>query len=317
MGNEKDYEVIEQPEVISVPDKIVDEILQMAEKRLQNIKRIKEYALTLTNTQDWYNLGGKPYLCAAGNEKVARVFGVNIQINKREKITGTDQQGEYYIWIYTGISSLANKFDAMDCQGICSSRDKFFATTEQGLMPISEVDEPSIMKKAYNNLVMNGISRILGLRNLTWEEIEKAIGDKSKIKKVDYHSKKAETDPEVNNQKNEIIAKMDRILTEQCGTDEKKKKDILMEITTFANLPKAETIDNLKSFTIGRIKATYVKLRDKFQIKEEPEPKKEEPVPEPETEQSLGDADQKPTEKKSPTKTADIPFEKGGKVGKN
>lgn len=301
---EEKLEVLE-PEVVTLPDKLVDDILQMAEKRLQNIKRIKEYALSLTNHQDWYDMGGKPYLGAAGGEKVARPFGVNIQIKGKEKVTGTDLRGEFYIWIFNGTASLANKFDAIDVQGICSSRDKFFAIKDGELKPISEVDEPNIMKKAYNNLIMNGISRILGLRNLTWDEVRKGIGDKSQAAKVDYHSRKADADPETDNEKKEIIAKMDRILTEQFGKDDKKKRDVLMEITTFGNMPKAEKIDDLKSFTIGRIRAVYGKMKDKYGIKSEPKAD----VPVEDEEVASGDENARPPV----GKTAELPLGQKGK----
>jgi hypothetical protein len=305
-----------EPEEIIVPDQIVDQVLAVAEKRLINIKRIKEYALSLTNDRDWTNLGGMPYLRAAGAEKVARPFGVRIKVNgPPEKIRGTDVLGEYYIWIYRGTASLgANGMDELDVQGICSSRDKFFSIDDGVQLPVGEVDEPNIMKKAYNNLVMQGITRILGLRNMTWEEVKHGIADKSKASSVNYKSRKADADPEADNEKKEIIAKMDRILTEQVGKDDKKKRDVLMEVTTFGTMPKAEKIDDLKSFSIGRIKAVYGKLKDKYGIKSEPKPAGNEPEakqePTEETEEVSGDVNAKPPV----GKTAELPLgQKGGK----
>jgi hypothetical protein len=172
---EKDIQVYE-PEEIILSDQIVDQVLQRAERRMINLKRLKEYALSLTNEKDWFDMGGKPYLCGAGSEKVGRPFGVRIKfippnilgMPNPQKIKGTDALGEYYLWIYYGTASLGvDGADEIDVQGICSSRDKFFAITDGALKPISEVDEPNIMKKALNNLIMNGITRILGLRNLT------------------------------------------------------------------------------------------------------------------------------------------------------
>ena len=299
-----------EPEEIIVPDQIVDQVLAVAEKRLINIKRIKEYALSLTNDRDWTNLGGMPYLRAAGAEKVARPFGVRIKVNgPPEKIRGTDVLGEYYIWIYRGTASLGqNGLDELDVQGICSSRDKFFSIDDGVQLPVGEVDEPSIMKKAYNNLVMQGITRILGLRNMTWEEVKHGISDKSKTPSVNYKSRKADADPETDNEKKEIIAKMDRIIIEQVGKDDKKKRDVLMEITTFGNLPKAEKVDDLKSFSIGRIKAVYGKLKDKYGIKSEPKPVGNEPVEDEEI--ASGDENARPPV----GKTAELPLgTKGGR----
>lgn len=301
-----------EPEEIIIPDQIVDQVLAVAEKRLINIKRIKEYALSLTNERDWVSLGGKPYLCAAGAEKVARPFGVRIKIiGHPEKIVGTDAKGEYYIWIYRGTASLGQiGLDEVDVQGICSSRDEFFAIVSGELKPISEVDEPSIMKKAYNNLIMNGITRILGLRNMTWEEVKFGISDKSKASTVNYKSRKADTDPAEQEQKDGIIATMARILNEQVGKDDKKVRDVLIEITTFGSMPKAEKIDDLKGFTIGRIRAVYGKLKDKYGIKSEPKQEtKQEASGKQEEEEVSGDENAKPPADK--VKTPDM-F-KGGK----
>ena len=307
MDKEKEFVDVEPEEAITVPDRIVDQVLQVAERRLVNIKRIKEYALSLTNQQDWISIADKPYLCASGAEKIARPFGVKISISgPPEKIKGTDAKGEYYIWIYRGTASLSG-FDSMDIQGICSSRDKFFAVENDVLKPISEVDEPNIMKKAYNNLVMNGITRILGLRNLTWEEV-KAGADQNKVSSVKFHSKKVETDPKAEEERNGIIANIARIVKEQCGSDEKKIQEFLIANTTVGSLLKAQSINDLKGFPLGRCKAIYVKLCSVY--KPAPEQKAE-----PENQESLGDASKQPPAKetKQSSKTAELRFDKGSK----
>jgi hypothetical protein len=246
-------------------------------------------------------------LGAAGAEKVGRPFGVRIKINgPPEKIKGTDAQGEYYIWVYRGTSSLSG-FDSIDVQGICSSRDKFFAIEDGILKPISEVDEPSIMKKAYNNLIMNGITRILGLRNLTWEEVRAGISDQTKASSVKFHSRKAEIDPKLEEEKAGIIAEIARIVKTQCGTDEKKIQEFLIANTTVGSLPKAQSINDLKGFDIGRCKAIFVKLRALYTSNKDNEFSAASP------EESLGDGNKKPeqpnTESKKP-KTAELPFDK-------
>jgi hypothetical protein len=141
--------------------------------------------------------------------------------------------------------------------------------------------------------------------------VKHGIADKSKVSSVNYKSRKADTDPAEQEQKAEIIASMARILNEQVGKDDKKVRDVLIEVTTFGNLPKAEKIDDLKGFTVGRVRAVYGKLKDKYGIKGEP--KKAEPADE-----SVGEAEEPVSgdvNAKPPVgKTAELPLgPKGGK----
>ena len=209
-----DAVVFDEPkEIISSSEFDEDKVLEFAEKRLQSIKRVKEFALTLTNQSNWVDFDGKPYLDAAGCEKVARPFGVKIKLKSPpyEKIIGTDEKGPYYMYIFYGTASLANGADEIDVIGKCSSRDKFFGKAEGELKPLTEVDEPNIMMKAYNNLFMNGVKRLLGLRNMTWVEV-KAGTDRSQTSKVPFQSRKAETTKDGQENKNKYIAEIDRLL---------------------------------------------------------------------------------------------------------
>ena len=54
------------------------------------------------------------------------------------------------------------------------------------MKPLSEIDETNIRKAAYSNMVVNGVTRILGIRNLTWEEVKGGGIDPSKASKVSY-----------------------------------------------------------------------------------------------------------------------------------
>lgn len=54
---------------------------------------------------------------------------------------------------------------------------------------MSEIDETNIRKAAYSNMVVNGVTRILGIRNLTWDQVKAAGIDQSKAPKVTYDKK--------------------------------------------------------------------------------------------------------------------------------
>ena len=79
----------------------------------------------------------------------------------------------------------------MEAIGSCSSRDKFFAWDKRAgengeYKQLSDVDETNIQKAAYSNMVMNGVTRLLGIRNLSWDELREITGDGVKEDKVDH-----------------------------------------------------------------------------------------------------------------------------------
>ena len=131
---------------------------------------------------------GKPYLCASGAEKIARLCGVGWDHVRCEKILSNDEKGQFYYFEYTGDFYLGN--DRISAVGTCSQKDQFFAMSKGQMKPASEIDETNIRKAAYSNMLVNGITRILGIRNLTWEELTASGIDRSKVQGVNYKTKK-------------------------------------------------------------------------------------------------------------------------------
>lgn len=163
-----------------------DDFLALAEKRVESVQRIKQIALKITNKNDWVDQEGKPYLQASGAEKVARLFGINWSKQSHRKEFSSDDRGPFFFYVYTADFFLRGG-DSVSAVGTCSSRDKFFAKERGEWKPASEVDETNIMKAAYTNMVANGITRLLGLRNMNWEEVEKFSGIKrSEVAGVKY-----------------------------------------------------------------------------------------------------------------------------------
>jgi hypothetical protein len=137
--------------------------LDNAEKIEQKVLAIKMRALKITNANDWVNFGDKPFLQASGAEKLATLFGVSwryIEPPKKQIL----KDGSY-CYVCRGEFMLAGK--KIEVIGTCTEKDKFFS---RGKAP-EEIDEASIMKKASANMVGRGITTILGLRNLTLEEL--------------------------------------------------------------------------------------------------------------------------------------------------
>ena len=156
---------------------IVDEniiaIAEQAEKRLDALQKIKEIALKVTNYGDWVNEGGKPYLQGSGAQKIARVFGVSWRVNTPVE---DDLGGGHYLIRYTGEFALSGA--VITETGSRSSKDPFFSRAKGRDLPASEIDKGNVMKAAYTNLLGRGIQTLIGLRNLTWADLEKYAGIK-------------------------------------------------------------------------------------------------------------------------------------------
>ena len=185
-------ENLERNEIISFNPQetqldLTEDILAAANRRVAQLDQIVTLALKRTNENDWVDQQGKPYLTCSGAERIARLFGVNWKNVVCEKVYSSDEVGQYYFYEYRGEFYLGR--DIIHAIGTCSQKDAFFAKTKNGMKPASEIDETNIRKAAYSNMVVNGVSRILGIRNLTWEQVKKAGIDPDKAARVTYDKK--------------------------------------------------------------------------------------------------------------------------------
>lgn len=163
--------------------------VKTAQETMELVKQIKILAIKQTNKHDWVDMQGKPYLQSSGAEKIARLFGISWKIcegyPKRED--KQDDKGAYYIYSYKGEFTMGGK--SIEVIGTCSQRDKFFGkdkNSETGFKAASDVDITNIMKKANTNMINRGITTLLGIRNLTWEEVKQGGVDSTQTAKVTY-----------------------------------------------------------------------------------------------------------------------------------
>lgn len=146
---------------------------EIAEKRVDALKKIITASLSMTTEYDWTIIGGKPYLQESGATKVARLFGVSWTIDKPEIIV--DNKG-YKTYIFKGIFSMGNQ--SIEAEGSRSMRDDFFSKNKT----LDEIDERDVRMSAYTNCINNGIKRICsGLRNITVDSLKEANLDVDKI----------------------------------------------------------------------------------------------------------------------------------------
>ncbi len=175
-----------------------DRLLQMAnmaEQRIGAIKKIKSVALALTNANDWVDQQGKPYLQASGSEKIAGAFDISWEFLTLEPAYEEDPDG-HYTYTYHGKFSMAGRTIHID--GSRSSNDGFFNQYDypegkpKKKKPVNErTNKRDVKMAALTNLLGNGITRLLGIRNLTYADLEKfASIKKDMLGKVEYKSDK-------------------------------------------------------------------------------------------------------------------------------
>jgi hypothetical protein len=255
------------------------QIAEQAEKRVDAINRIKRAALAVTSKHDWVDQGGKPYLQVSGSEKVARLFGISWRID--EPILTVEEDG-HYSYTYKGYFTLGpTTIEAIGSRG---SKDLFFSRAHQKDIPPSEIDRNDIKKAAYTNLLGNGITRMLGLRNLTWEEVSSTGIKKEDTGKVDYG--KAEMSEEAK----DLRKKLGDMLLEMAFDDKEEAKNLLLKFTSFVGKDGkevkgksslADISEKQMKVTYGKVKEEYEKWQKKIAPVEEPEEKagEEEDVP--------------------------------------
>lgn len=164
-------------------DANTDNILYLAEKAdkyIEAMNRIMDAALKITNELDWVLIGGKPYLQESGSTKVARLFGISIQLIGKPTVE-VDGDG-YKTYTYKARFMLKDQF--VECEGSRGMKEDFFAKAgkDKPLKKPDEIDERDVKMAAYTNCLNNGIKRLIpNLRNIDVATLEKAGLDVSRI----------------------------------------------------------------------------------------------------------------------------------------
>lgn len=179
---EKDItDLTERPQSGGLLDSNTDNILYLAERADQYItamNKIMDAALKITNERDWCLIGGNPYLQESGAMKVARLFGISVQLIGAP-VVECDIHG-YKTYTYKARFLLKDQY--VECEGSRSASDEFFAGKGKSKKP-DEIDDRDVKMAAYTNCLNNGIKRLIpNLRNIDIETLKRAGMDIGKIK---------------------------------------------------------------------------------------------------------------------------------------
>lgn len=172
----------------------IAQVLAIAKDRYKMMVTLRAEGLKMTQPKHWTVQGPVPWLNSLGTDHMARLFGISGRVTNREKQVCKGEDGsDYYIWHVTVSVSLPGQPDAFEGVGAATSRDKFLGTLEEvegrrSARTMADV-EPNVIKKATTDAHRTAIHHLLGLRQLTWPDLESAGIKKSDVQAVNYRGK--------------------------------------------------------------------------------------------------------------------------------
>jgi len=264
-----EIEKIETPsntngEIITIDS--AEDLISIAQRRVEIVGKLMTTALKITTHRDWVNQNGNPYLVHSGAEKVARLFGISLSNIKMERMWAEDTKGKYYIYKHTGTAALPGRFDSIEALGTCSQRDAFFGRVSGELRDTSEIDETNIMKASYSNFVVNAITHLLGLRNITWDQLNEAGIDEKSVQEIKYEKDSKKAEARLSKEALETRKKLWDMCLELAAGAEKAAAAILEKYSSFKKNGNTFKVTDIKQFkTEGWIKTTYGRVKEEYE----------------------------------------------------
>lgn len=200
----------------------------LVKARYELMEQMQIMAMKVLKPQDLIKYGKNPGISGPGAERIARAFGLKFFGVKAEKVNM--EGGHYYIQV-TGKVGFDER-ETIDVLGTCYSQKPFFAKKDHRMIPSSEVDLGNIQKNAMTNFMVNAVTRFLGLRGLSWKDVEILSGGKcseAQAQTVDYQSGKADRTEDESSRAGMVW----KWLLEMNGQSVKDAKAQLQDLTKF------------------------------------------------------------------------------------
>jgi len=262
----KDELIVRDSDIPAIADDFLIAIADQAERRIDAVIKIKKCALKVTNAQDWVDQQGRPYLQASGAEKIANLFNISWSFLTPEPLYEEDPDG-HYTYSYQGRFTLGSR--SIEVEGSRSSKDGFFSQydyPEQGPRTEKNISDRNnkrdVKMAALTNLLGNGISRILGIRNLTYNDLLEFAGIRLEdIGKVAYKNK-GETKSSIQAPQSKSAKQTEKPVDQTGETREKINEDgslvviaTIEEISSKSGISKDKKTGKDKPWTLYGIKA--------------------------------------------------------------
>ena len=167
----------------------VDALVANVQARVIATKRLKAAMLSMTSPVDWVaqrkeNGEEVPYLQGSGVLKLFNAFGVEVDVDPHAQVI--EYPGGDFEVVFSGrVRAQALGDSWLFITGSRWSGDGFF--TRGGKV---QPDPGDVRKAALTNWYQNALTAVLGLENLTWEELADANIDQKKVTRIEYQKGK-------------------------------------------------------------------------------------------------------------------------------
>ena len=171
-------------------EKTVARMVAEIQARVAATKMLKAAMLSMTSPLDWVGQERRlpdgrteyvPYLQGSGAIKLFHPFGVEVRIKPGRVVTYDD--GTYEVVFEGAVRAAALGPNWLPVVGSRWSGDPFFARHEE------KADPGDVRKAALTNWYQNAMMAILGLENMTWEELRAAGINPDQVRRVTWKTR--------------------------------------------------------------------------------------------------------------------------------
>lgn len=243
-------------EETDTPLLLTEAMLKRAEAAIPLINRMKLVALGVTTPQDWTRIGKEPYLTENGVQKVARLFGIRMQVLKVEQRTDTIEGKQIITFTAVVRAKLGSGY--VDSEGVANSEDQFFG----GGKSLGEISLVNLRKKAVTNACGRALKRVIGLGKVTWKDLEPYKITPETVAGYDFKGKAGSGEagepppPRGPQQPSEAHDKLRSMLMEMAGGKSAEASKLLEKYSAFQGrdgklVPGKKRIDQLSPAAAG------------------------------------------------------------------
>jgi len=178
-----------------------------------------------------------------------------------------DDQGKFYI--YSAVVKVKHPFlGEKMMNGAASQRDLLFGYTKAGgWKKASEINEINIQKKSVTNAVGRAIRALLGLNNMTWEDLPESLRGNARAK-VSYKktsNSNGHSAPQGSGSSGSPKTDLKAALHAFCDGNEEAMGDKLQELSSFkgkdGNVTFKRSVDDLSDNWAARILKDHPELQ--------------------------------------------------------
>lgn len=165
----------EAPQIIedgvALPQILTEDFIKQFEKGIKIYQRWLTVCYSLTAPRHWIKHGDRYSLQSPGAEALMNPLGISYGKPEFRRETREDETGKFYIYWCEGTMESRALGRRGFYIGYCDSRDQFF-NNNPNWDPIT--GEGDIKKSSYSNWLVNGVSRIAGIRSPDPQSLEAA-----------------------------------------------------------------------------------------------------------------------------------------------